>query len=143
VEVDFDWTVLGQIVLFLVLLFVLKPMLFEPMLQLFEERERRIDGARKKARDIDNVSAGALAKYEAAMDKARAEGNKEREKLRSEGVTQANALLSMVRMETVSKMEDGRKNAQEELARVRTGLRQELPKMARDLASRVIGREVA
>src|SRR6266568_1351766 len=64
VEVDFDLTVVGQIVLFLFLFIVLKPMLFDPMLHLFEERERRIDGAKLLARKIDEKSAGALTTYE-------------------------------------------------------------------------------
>ena len=40
-------------------------MLFDPMLKLFEEREKRIDGAKVQARHIDEKSAGALTKYEA------------------------------------------------------------------------------
>jgi len=142
IEVDFDWTIFGQIAIFLVLFFTLKPLLFEPMLKLFEDRERRIEGARKRARDIDDKSAGALTAYEAAMTLARAEGNVERERLRAEGVAQETALLSMVRLETLRQTEEGRKVADEETARVRSALGHEVPKIARDLASRVLGREV-
>jgi F-type H+-transporting ATPase subunit b len=85
VVVDLDVTLVGQIVLLLVLLAVLKPLLFEPMLKLFEERERRIDGAKLQARRLDEASAGALTKYEAEMQKARSAGNLERDKLRAEG----------------------------------------------------------
>ena len=42
VNVDFDLTVVGQIVLFVTLMLVLKPWLFDPMLKLFEEREKRV-----------------------------------------------------------------------------------------------------
>jgi len=143
VEVDFDLTLFGQVILFVILLLTLKPILFDPMLKLFEEREKRIDGARKKSRDIDNVSATALAKYEEAMTKARAEGNAEREKMRADGIAQETALLSMVRLETLTKTEEGRKAAQEELARVRAAIHREIPVLARDLASRVLGREVS
>jgi F-type H+-transporting ATPase subunit b len=143
VEVDFDWTILGQIGLFLVLLVSLKPLLFDPMLKLFEERERRIDGARRKARDIDDQSAGALAKYEAAMTTARAEGNTEREKIRSTGIAQETALLSMVRLETMRQTDEGKQAALAELAKVRQALGLQVPDMARDLAKRVLGREVA
>lgn len=143
VEVDFDWTILGQIGLFLVLFVSLKPLLFDPMLKLFEERERRIEGARKKARAIDDESAGALAKYEAAMGKARAEGNTDREKIRSQGVAQEAALLSMVRLETMRQTDDGKQAALAELAKVRQALELQIPGMARDLAKRVLGREVA
>src|ERR1700691_2998396 len=83
VVVDLDITVIGRAFLFLVLLVVLKPLLFEPMLKLFEEREKRIEGAKLQARKMDEASAGALTKYEAEMQRARAVGNAERDKLRA------------------------------------------------------------
>ena len=47
------------VALFLILLIVLKPLLFDPLLQLFEEREKRIEGAKLTARRIDEESATA------------------------------------------------------------------------------------
>src|SRR4051812_5295939 len=85
VEVDLDLTVVGQMALFVFLMIVLKPVLFDPMLKLFEEREKRIEGAKLEARKIDQQSSGALTKYESAMAKARGEANAERDKLRAEG----------------------------------------------------------
>jgi F-type H+-transporting ATPase subunit b len=143
VEVDFDWTVVGQVTLFLILFVALKPILFDPMLKLFEERERRIEGARKSARDIDTTSAGALAKYDEAMAKARTEGNTERDRIRGQGLAKEAELLAKVRAATSKQTDEGRRKAQEELAEVRESLRAEMPGMARQLASRVLGREVA
>src|ERR1700722_4943322 len=85
VVVDLDVTLVGQVVLILFLLAVMKPLLFDPMLKLFEEREKRIDGAKVQARRMDEASAGALTKYESEMQRARAAGNAERDKLRAEG----------------------------------------------------------
>jgi len=79
ISVDFDATFLVQFVLFAGLTLVLKPLLFDPMLKLFEERERRIDGAKMQARKIDEKSASALTKYETEMAKARATANAERD----------------------------------------------------------------
>ena len=79
ISVDFDATFLVQVVLFVGLTLFLKPYLFDPMLNLFEERERRIDGAKLAARKMDEASAAALTKYETEMKKARSAGNAERE----------------------------------------------------------------
>lgn len=142
VEVDFDPTLLGQVALFILLLLVLKPLLFDPMLKLFEERERRIDGAKVLARKIDEKSAGALAKYEQEMQKARAAANLEREKLRAEGLKTENEILARVRATTAKVLEDGRKRMQAEAASARDALRNEAATTARELAARVLGREV-
>ena len=89
ISVDFDATFLVQLVLFVGLTLVLKPLLFDPVLRLFEEREKLIDGAKMQARHIDEKSGAALATYEAEMAKARAEGNAERERVRKAGLSLA------------------------------------------------------
>src|SRR5690349_1738671 len=85
VNVDLDASLVIQIAVFVVLLVVLKPLLFDPMLKLFEEREKRIEGTRHAASKEDQRSAQALAKYEGILAKAREAGNAERDQLRSSG----------------------------------------------------------
>ena len=142
VTVDLDASTLIQIGLFIVLFLVLKPVLFDPMLKLFEEREKRIDGAKLQARKMDEKSAGALSKYESEMAKARASANKERDQLRAEGVKTENEILEKVRKSTALTLEQGKRQARDEAARVRTELQTETGEMAKQLAARVLGREV-
>lgn len=142
ISVDFDATFLVQLVLFAGLTFVLKPLLFDPMLKLFEERERRIDGAKMQARKMDEKSAAALAKYESEMAKARAAANAEREKIRAKALTREQEVLGAVRAATAKTIEDGKRAAYAEADRVRATLKNEAGTLARDLAARVLGREV-
>jgi F-type H+-transporting ATPase subunit b len=143
VNVDFHpYLVAFQIGLFVVLMLVLKPVLFDPMLKLFEEREKRIDGAKAAARKIDQKSATALTTYETEMAKARATANAERDKLRAEGMKMENEILAKVRASTAQALEAGKKKAHAEAASVRATLQAESPVLAKDLASRVLGREV-
>jgi|ERR1019366_84258 F-type H+-transporting ATPase subunit b len=142
ISVDFDATFLVQFVLFAALTLVLKPLLFDPMLKLFEERERRIDGAKMQARKIDERSASALAKYETEMAKARATANAEREKIRAEAVRKEQEILGTVRAAAAQTLEDGKKSALAEAERVRATLKAQSGALARDLAGRVLGREV-
>ncbi len=143
VEVDIDLTFVGQIVLIVVLLLVLKPVLFDPMLKLFEEREKRIDGAKKKARETDIKSAKAETEFQDQMGKAQAQGNAERERLRAEGMKAENDVLAKVRAETAAFLTEGRKKAQEELTHARAQIRAQSQDMGKQLASRVLGREVS
>src|SRR5579885_1463819 len=105
VNLDFDATLLVQVGFIIVLWLVLKPVLFDPMLKLFEEREKRIEGAIKKARKIDEESAEAKARYDEAMAKARSEGAAERDKLTAESRRKENELLSKVRAETQKRID--------------------------------------
>lgn len=142
VDVDFDATTIAIVVLFLFLWIVLKPLLFDPMLRLFEERERRIDGAKLLARKIDEKSASALTHYEAEMQKARTAANVERDKLRAEGAKREAEILARVRASTAATIEAGRKELQEAAATTRKGLNADVQAIAADFASRALGREV-
>jgi F-type H+-transporting ATPase subunit b len=142
INVDVDLTFVVQLVLFVGLTLVLKPVLFDPMLRLFEERERRIDGAKVQARKMDDKSATALATYEGAMAKARVAAVAEREKIRAEGLAREQQLLVGVRAASAKVIDDGKRAAQAEAERVRATLKTQAKEMARDLASRVLGREV-
>jgi F-type H+-transporting ATPase subunit b len=142
ISVDFDATFLVQLVLFAGLTLVLKPLLFDPMLKLFEERERRTDGAKMQARKIDEKSAHALAKYESEMAKTRASANAERERIRAEGVRKEQEILGAVRAATTKTIEEGKQAAYAEAERVRATLKGDATTIARELAGRVLGREV-
>ena len=143
INVDVDLTFVVQVVLFIALTLVLKPLLFDPMLRLFEERERRIDGAKLQARKIDEKSANALGKYETEMGKARALPSAERDRIRAEGLAREQQVLATARAATTKVVDEGKRTAQVEAERVRRALKTQAAEMARDIASRVLGREVS
>jgi F-type H+-transporting ATPase subunit b len=143
VNLDFDATLLVQVVFILVLWAVLKPMLFDPLLKLFEEREKRIEGTKKRARRIDEESAEAKAKYDDLMNQARAEGTAEREKLRAESIRKESELLTKVRGEIQHTVDEARTETQREVDSTRTALKPHTQAIARELATRVLGREVS
>jgi F-type H+-transporting ATPase subunit b len=143
VTVDLDASLLFQIAVFVVLLVVLKPMLFDPMMKLFAERERRIEGTRKKATEVDKKSAKALADYERILEKARAQGAQERDALRAEAVKRETELMATVRAQTAATLEQGRGEISKEAAAARRQLQQEAAMLGRAIAARVLGREVS
>jgi F-type H+-transporting ATPase subunit b len=142
ISVDVDATFLVALVLFVALTLILKPILFDPMMKLFEEREKRIDGAKEQARKIDEKSVTALTKYDGEMALARAAGGLERDRIRGEALKREQEILAAVRAAAAKTLEDGKLAAQAEADRARTALKGDTTSMARQLASRVLGREV-
>lgn len=72
---EINGTIFLQVFIFLTLLMWLSRTLFAPILRLFEEREQRIDGAKKIALELSNLadekSKTFLAEYEKAKGEAR------------------------------------------------------------------------
>jgi F-type H+-transporting ATPase subunit b len=113
------------------------------MMRLFEEREKRIEGTRHQATKEDERSAKALAKYEAVLAKARDAGATERDALRAEGIKREQDLMSAVRAEVAETLERGRAEIAEEARVARQQLKSEARELGREMASRVLGREVS
>ncbi len=142
ISVDFDATVVVQVVLLVALTLALKPLLFDPILKLFEERENRIDGVRAAARHIDERSATALATYEAEMAKARASANAERDAQRALGLKSEQEILAKAREETAKVIDEGKQAVQAAAARARITLKADAATLIQEVAARAVGREV-
>jgi F-type H+-transporting ATPase subunit b len=142
ISVDFDATVAVQVVLLVVLTLALKPLLFDPILKLFEERENRIEGVKAAARQIDEKSGTALATYEAEMAKARAAANAERDAQRALGLKSEQEILAKAREETSRVIDEGKRAVQAAAANARVTLKADSATLIQEVAASAIGREV-
>src|SRR5436190_351517 len=110
VTLDFDMTFLLQMVIFAVFVIVMKPLLFEPLMKLFEERERRTEGAKVVARRMDERAGELLRRYETELEAVRRTATEEREKLRSEGQRLEAQILAEARADAAKLVERGKAN---------------------------------
>ena len=142
VDVDFDASVLVHVGVFLVLLLVLKPLLFDPMLALFEERERRTIGTKGAARALDDEAERARVEVETKMSAARADGNASRAALRNAGMKEEAAILAKAREEADKLTVAGRATNSAALDQAKQGLAAQAQDLASLVASKALGREV-
>lgn len=142
ISVDFDLTFVAQFVLFTFFILLLKPLLFDPLLRLFEERERRTEGAKKDAREIDERAAALLTRYETELETIRREAGVERERLQREHAALEAKVLAEARAETARFLEDGKARIATEVAQMRKEIEAAQPALAAEIASRILGREV-
>lgn len=142
VVVDFDPTFLVQLVLFAAFFLVLKPLLFEPLLRVFEEREKRTEGAKKEAREMDLKAGDIGARYEAELEKVRRAAGLEREKVRHEVARLEARIMAEARAESTRIIDDGKKKIEAEVATLRSDIDKQIPELAAQIATRVLGREV-
>jgi F-type H+-transporting ATPase subunit b len=142
VNLDFDLTFVVQMAAFTVLVLILKPLLFDPLLKLFEERERRTEGAKLLARKMDERAGEILRKYEAELETVRRAATEEREKLRSEGQRLEAQIVAEARAEVAKMLEQGKAKIETDRRAGRADLAVKTQEIAREIAARVLGREV-
>jgi|SRR5690349_18886870 len=139
---DFDLTFVLQMVVFATLIVVLKPLLFEPVLRVFEERERRTEGARDAARSMQEQAGELLTRYERELAKVREVARQERDRMRTETAKVEAEVMAQAR-ETVNRiLEEGRARIQKERHQIEFALGRESERLARNVAEAVLGRSL-
>lgn len=142
IQLDLDWTFVAQFVLFLALGFVLKPLLFDPVLKVFEERERRTEGAKAEAREMQERAGEILEKYEAELARVHRFVAEEREKMRVETAKLENKVIDEARENVNRIVEDGRSKLADRILAIRRELADETRAVAKGVAAQALGREV-
>lgn len=143
VNVDFDLSFVAQIALFGLFIVILKPILFDPLLKLFEEREKLTDGARADARAMDERAGELVAKFERELEMVRQDAARDRERLRAETAKLEHQMMEAAKADAARILEEGRTRISGEIDALRTELKASRPALARQIASTLIGREVS
>jgi F-type H+-transporting ATPase subunit b len=139
VPLDFDRTVLLQIIVFTFLILVLKPLLFDPVLKVFALREERTEGARATARALQEKAGELLQRYEKELERVHQVAAEERELLRTETSKLEAQILNEAREVTSRLVEEGRRKIQTEVNAIRFDLGKEAERVAQMIVDRVSG----
>ena len=140
--VDLDGTVFVQLAMFFVAFAVLYVLVFKPMVALLEAREHAIEGAREEAKHLESEVGAKQASLDPELRRVRGVSGEERERLRAEGQELERRLLDRVRGETQSLVSEAKVRLEQEARVARSELEAQRGDLAREIASRVLGREV-
>lgn len=143
ITLDADLTFLAQFALFTVFIMLLKPLLFDPLIRVFEERERRTEGAKKQARKMDEKAGELLTRYEAELAKVRQEASVERERLRADAARLEAKIMAEARADTAHILDTGKERIAREVEQLRLELVKTKPELAAQIAARILDREVS
>jgi F-type H+-transporting ATPase subunit b len=143
VVMDIDRSVLVQMAVFVMLTLILSPLLFKPVLRLFEERERRTEGARAAARAMQEKAEQVLQRYQTKLDEVKRGAAVERDRLRTETLRLEADIVEQARQANVRIVEQGRSQIQTEVSAIRRELDVYSRKIATEIGASVLGREVS
>ena len=141
IDLDFNNVVVFQAVIFVFLIVVLKPLLFDPMLKVFGLREERTEGARETARELEERAGELLTRYEAELTRVNQAAAEERDRLRAEATKLEAQILKEAREAAAKIVEEGRRRIETEVNSIRFDLGKQSERLASDIATRVLGRE--
>jgi F-type H+-transporting ATPase subunit b len=141
--IDIDLTVLVQFGLFLLLFLVANKLLFQPYLALRERRKAGIDGARAEADRMTAQADAKLADYEKQLASARNRANEEGRKVRAEATSNEKDVTDKARAETQKSIDEATAKMKQETEAARLQLLPQASTLAKQIATKLLGREVA
>ncbi|MET0501946.1 MAG: ATP synthase F0 subunit B [Candidatus Binatia bacterium] len=141
--ISLDYSVVYQFVLFLVLWVILNRILFRPYLNLLEERERKTTGAQHDSTDLEREGARLRAQYEEKIAQAQATGYAAKEVIVQEARQQREKVLTQSREAATSMLEAVRQEVESQLQKERQLIAAEVKTLAHEMASKILGRDVA
>lgn len=141
--IDIDLTVFVQFGLFLLLFLAANKLLFQPYLQLRERRKAGIEGARAEADRMTAQADAELANYEKQLAAARTRANEEGRKVRAEAAGHEKDVTDKARAEAQKAIDEATAKMRQETEAARLQLLPQANALAKQMASKLLGREVA
>jgi len=141
--ISLDISILHQIILFVGLWLILNKILFQPYLQLLEERERRTIGAEHDSADLEHEGARLRAQYEEKIAQAQTAAYAAKDAILQEARQQREKILGQARAEAASKLEQARREIALALEKEKALAAAETATVAGEMVSKVLGRKVA
>ena len=140
--IDLDGTIWIQLGLFAVAFFVFRPLIFRPMVALFEAREKAIEGSKLEALRLQDEASAESEEFDVEMRRLRLQAGDERDRLRAEGKRLERTVLDRVREETDKQLAEADAKLKTEAAKLRAEIDQSVPALAKQIASKMLNREI-
>lgn len=125
---------------FVVLIFPLNALIFQPIFQALDARADRIQGARDRSAQLQREADQVLTRYESAIREARTESEASRQVQLGQAREEQNSLTTQARGEAEAEMERARVELDGALEEARTSLRASAEDLATAAAEQVLGR---
>jgi F-type H+-transporting ATPase subunit b len=130
-------------VLFALLIVPTQRLLFTPVMRVLEERRARIEGGRERAGALSAKAEEMLRRYREAVREARDTAEQQRRSAVDEARLEQSRAVADARSAAEGKSASARAEIGRALADARSQLRREAELLAREAASRVLGRTLS
>jgi F-type H+-transporting ATPase subunit b len=140
--VDIDKSLLLQMVNFLFLLWILNIILYRPIRRILAERKQRIDGFIQDIKRLGQQIEDQKSEIADLTNLARKKGFEEKEALKQEGQKEQERLLAEINAQMEAKISEVKSQIAGDITAARKTLQSQIETFARELATKILGRQV-
>jgi F-type H+-transporting ATPase subunit b len=141
--IDLNLTLIIQLAVVLSLMVILSQIAFKPFLSLLQARKERIEGAEKRARELQQQAEELIERYREAISAAQAQGATIREEIRQESLAKEMKILQQAMEEANQVIKEMKMKIAEETGLARRDLRLQAQNLSREITARILGRDLS
>jgi F-type H+-transporting ATPase subunit b len=141
--IDVDASIAIQMAILAIAFFILRSLVFKPVMALFDARDAAMEGARKQAADLDKNADAIRDKFETELKRVRQQGNEERDKMRAQSQKLARELTETARKESAQTLASAKARLDQEARQARDKAKADVPVLAKQIAERLLGRSMS
>lgn len=140
--IDIDYTLLIQLVNFLVLLVALHFILFKPIRQIIKEREDGIASSLNDAKDAQKRSQELLEQYNASLAAAKQKATETYNSMYQQGLDAQRELIAAERTKAGGLLDKARAEIAAASGTAQADLKKEAERLSQEITSKLLGRAV-
>jgi F-type H+-transporting ATPase subunit b len=141
--IDIDWTLFMQIANFLLLVFLLNMVLFRPIRETLKVRQNFISGLQSDISSLTDTEQGVRQDITGELFSARKSGINKRDMIKQEGSAVEAGMMEKAKAEMDEEMARMAAKIKSDVAAARDALKPQAESFALDLATKILGREMA
>jgi F-type H+-transporting ATPase subunit b len=131
------------LIAFIIIIFPLNSLIFQPLIRVMEEREEKIGGARTRAEQVQQQAQEALDRYEESIRTAHEEATAERRRKLDVARSEMQAVTAKAKEEATADISRAREELGASLGEARDTLRGSAEELATLAAERILGRSLS
>ena len=140
--VSLDYTILIQMANFILLIFILRKLLYVPILGVMNERKERMEEYDGEVKRLKQEVEQKFSQYEEKVRLAKLDAMEQRNTIVKEGADMAKSMIDAVRSEIPALMEQFNARITREVDAARAILRSQSQKISLEIAEKVLGRSI-
>lgn len=140
--VSIDYTVILQIINFLLLIFILNLLLYKPILGIIEKRQKQFDDSQEEIKRLNDDAEKKMLEYEEKSRQAKLAAMDLKTQAMAEGTEKAKGIIDAVRGEIPKIIEGFNEKLGKEVEEARKILTGQSQKISKEIAEKVLGRSV-
>lgn len=140
--VSLDYTILIQMVNFILLIFILNTLLYKPILGIIDKRNGQISGSEEEIKLLNQKVLDRMADYDEKIKQAKLGAMEQKNELLKQGAEDAKNIIDAVRADIPQILSQYQGRMDEEIAEARRILGDYSRKISIEIAEKVLGRSI-